>query len=1130
MKKRILCILISLLMVLSVIPAGALAQEDETPVSYDNCAAGEAIVCMEKASPFSRSAVPDLLSNAEVLMDLSEQPAAMARSASSESSSQVLALVRDDSRSTESLIEELNTYPQVVFAEPNYNIFPITDENTVTDDPALEDAPAEEAQTDGAAKMDNAPAATPAANEAAVETPAAEAPQENAAVTVPSSTKIPDMTDYQWAYQNTSKHFSSLEGFDMNYDGWNKGSSSDNDDVVIAVLDTGVDHNNPDLKDKMWNRGSLPLDGGDHGISFAGDDRGDTMDPPDGGGHGTHCAGIVGAAWNGEGVSGTSKDAKIMAIRYGGGISSVLSCYAYMAKAIELGVNLKAVNCSFTTSSSPKSLDLAVKDLGEMGMISVYGSANSATDNDRTGILSSTFIDNPYAIVADASNAYGLLAAYSCFGERTTDVVAPGSRILSTWLNPEDKRFYYPEFSNNNLFYEGFEDANSLKFYANPECTGDPSGEIAKEKVYNGTSSLKLQGTAAGNVVYSKPVDLKSAAGFDASKAYRFSLNVAGKGGHGAAQAEVKVKLTDGSFASLGDGEAENASLVRGRDGGFNGFNTGIAQILPANTDYEHFQLCLTLKGVEMIFPNGHGQYEYKNGAVYIDNIGVGDETLPYNYSDGTSMATPMVTGAVAVLAERYPADSAAMRAARVIGSVRKYDEFKDKCVSDGMIDLSEDATDHPYPVVNAADITSDTVTIDGYFFGKNPAVTIGGKTADIQSTENAEDGGQRLVVTRPADVSGMARVSVTSSERGEGHQSYDFGAIKDVDYFENTLPLPELPEHSSFYDVDAYQMVGYGDYLYCIPHYYTFGENVSSLWRFNVNTKAWDQLALPENVQLFTASGVVWQDKLLIYNSEAEAFMSYDGNTWNAEANFAGKNFPYSTTLVNNNGQLLAIGGYDIANGFAPTNKIYSVDLENTSITPMGNTLRSANGPLVSAGHGQLIVTGGLETGNQNGTLPGVERLTLENDVFVPANLDMAGIKTGNLSGFASAAVKDGFMLVGPETTDGATDTYTLGTAGNLTPYSKRVDNASLANPSAAAYKGQFYVLARTYTTDSNFIFKSTAVQTDNPVNPDKPADKADNANTGLSGALPMAGVAALLLICAAGFMVWMVKRRSVR
>ena len=538
-----------------------------------------------------------------------------------------------------------------------------------------------------------------------------------------------------------------------------------------------------------------------------------------------------------------------------------------------------------------------------------------------------------------------------------------------------------------------------------------------------------------------------------------------------------------------------------------------------------------------MVFPNGHGEYVYQDGPVFIDNLGVGSTILAYNYSDGTSMATPMITGAVAVLAGRYPDDSAAMRTARTIGSVTKYDDFKDKCVSDGFINLDQSVTGNPYPVVNAADIAEDTVTIDGYFFGKSPSVTIGGKAAEIQSAKNSEDGGQRLVVSRPADVSGMARISVTSSEKGEGHQSYDFGEIKNVDYFENTLPLPEDPE---FYDIDAYEMVGYGDYLYCIPHYYTFPESVKNLWRFNINTKTWDQVALPENTSMFNATAVVWQDKLLIYSYDTGVedstasepvsigmILTYDGSTWTQTPGWNDETLPNSASLVNNNGQLLAVSGVS-------NNTVYSINLENHTLTPMGNTLRTVFGPLVSAWHGQLIVTGGLESGNQNGTLPGVERLTLDNGVYVPAELDMTGIKTGNLPGFASAAVKDGFMLVGPETSDASTDTYTLGTSGGLTPYKKRVDNAALANPSAAAYKGQFYVLARTYTTDSNYIFKSTAVPTeepvqpDNPVNPDNNSGQAGNVGTGITGALPMAGAAALLLLCAAGLMVLVSKKQK--
>ena len=124
--------------------------------------------------------------------------------------------------------------------------------------------------------------------------------------------------------------------------------------------------------------------------------------------------------------------------------------------------------------------------------------------------------------------------------------------------------------------------------------------------------------------------------------------------------------------------------------------------------------------------------------------------------------------------------------------------------------------------------------------------------------------------------------------------------------------------------------------------------------------------------------------------------------------------------------------------------------------------------------------------------------------------------------------------MLVGPETDTGSTDTYTLGASGNLTPYEKRVDNAALANPSAAAYKGQFYVLARTYTTDSNFIFKSTAVQTEDPVTPDTPVTpdnngdgNANNVGTGIAGMMPIAS-AAVLLLCAAGIVFLVMKRRK--
>lgn len=78
--------------------------------------------------------------------------------------------------------------------------------------------------------------------------------------------------------------------------------------ITVAVLDTGVDYNQPDLKDNMWHD---PMTGA-IGYDFAYEDA----DPMDGNGHGTHVAGIIAAvANNGLGVAGVAPGVKIMAVK-----------------------------------------------------------------------------------------------------------------------------------------------------------------------------------------------------------------------------------------------------------------------------------------------------------------------------------------------------------------------------------------------------------------------------------------------------------------------------------------------------------------------------------------------------------------------------------------------------------------------------------------------------------------------------------------------------------------------------------------------------------------------------------------------------------------------------------------------
>ena len=123
----------------------------------------------------------------------------------------------------------------------------------------------------------------------------------------------PFFDDYQWPFQNLENHA------DINIEqGWNTYlSATDNTnngkEVIIAVIDTGIDYTHIDLKDAMWkNPGEIPNNGIDddlngfiddvYGVDFSGENQ--EGDPMDTHGHGTHVAGIIYAKPNGGGEMG----------------------------------------------------------------------------------------------------------------------------------------------------------------------------------------------------------------------------------------------------------------------------------------------------------------------------------------------------------------------------------------------------------------------------------------------------------------------------------------------------------------------------------------------------------------------------------------------------------------------------------------------------------------------------------------------------------------------------------------------------------------------------------------------------------------------------------------------------------
>jgi thermitase len=233
-----------------------------------------------------------------------------------------------------------------------------------------------------------------------------------------------------------------VAGADINaLNAWDitKGSTS----VTIAVIDTGVDYNHPDLKDQMWvntaeKNGTAGVDDDGngyvddmYGYDFANNDG----DPIDGHGHGTHCSGTIGAAHNnGLGVAGVMAEVKIMAIKFlsdsgSGSTEGAIRAIDYATK-----MNVDLMSNSWGGGGRSQALADAIIRAKDAGILFTAAAGNSATNNDSKPHYPSNYqVDNVISVAA--LTAQNGLASFSCYGRTTVHIAAPGHKILSTVTN-----------------------------------------------------------------------------------------------------------------------------------------------------------------------------------------------------------------------------------------------------------------------------------------------------------------------------------------------------------------------------------------------------------------------------------------------------------------------------------------------------------------------------------------------------------------------------------------------------------------------------------------------------------------------------------------------------------------------
>lgn len=252
----------------------------------------------------------------------------------------------------------------------------------------------------------------------------------------PNDTAFTDGT--LWGLRNTGAS-GGVVGADIGAVGaWD--ITTGNTNIVVAVIDTGVNYLHQDLVSQMWlNPGEFP----NNGIDDDGDGYVDNVhginavtnggDPMDDNGHGSHCAGTIGAAANnGSPHVGVAWNVRIMALKFldvsgGGATSDAIECIQFARLN-----GARILSNSWGGGGFEQALQDAIEATRVAGLLFVAAAGNESTNNDGPGrsYPASYPIDNVVSVAAvDRANN---LAGFSNYGSQSVHLGAPGVAIYSS--------------------------------------------------------------------------------------------------------------------------------------------------------------------------------------------------------------------------------------------------------------------------------------------------------------------------------------------------------------------------------------------------------------------------------------------------------------------------------------------------------------------------------------------------------------------------------------------------------------------------------------------------------------------------------------------------------------------------
>jgi len=711
------------------------------------------------------------------------------------------------------------------------------------------------------------------------------------------------LLDQQWYFDSSNNYHLDIAP------AWDKSTGSQ--DVVVAVLDTGIALHHEDLVDNIWvNEDELNGEAGKdddgngyvddiYGYDFAYDLDGNSAPTPNAiGTHGTMVSGFIGAVGdNDKGVTGVNQKVKIMMLKVfspsgSGNTGSIFNAIDYILAMKDKGVNIVAVNASlgyYGGDPDNSSFKDMIEKLQKAGIVFVASAGNAGYNNDLIyydyGHFPSSYnVDNILAVAATGYKTTDR-AYFSCYGKRSVQVGTAG------YVNESTRALVDGNDTKDENFTDGFE-ANNLDKWT--DINGDWNTTDSEAHIGSYSMTDSPNGDYDDNLdayIVSKDINLTDTNNTPIAVDFCMKNDLA-YGDY------LKVyfydKNSDQYFQMYSYGDTNDEWKCIG---------------IPVPEYYKHD----TFRVKFMLDTNGDGN----NGdGVYIDDVKVGTYTNTNYYDEGagTSYAAPLVTGAYALYTS-YSNENMYTKISKIIGNSVPVDY-----TTRGLLDVGEvfDGSVPPF-IYNAREVrhVADSVDVSVENPSDNPTFYIGDTKVKYSKIDD-----NNFTIQIPNDAKN--RLIVNGNDRNSSNTLYlsKWNLI-------TKAPNKHLLGTRTFYNGKLYMFDGID------------GENFNSVIDiYNIEDNSWSTGSSDDNVSILSTGKKV-EDNFYIFGG-----LDSDGNyltkvkiydlandNWSDGIDLV-QNF-YSATSTIIDGNIYILGGI---NDDGELNTTYKYDVNNAQFIKLSD------------------------------------------------------------------------------------------------------------------------------------------------------------------------------------------------